>query len=109
MHLRAQISLCCGNTRYLSVRGDGNVRDNIDENNSGSETLTRYDLFVLIMNILLCLCGDQRYSTMSQRTAILGHDLAGGLDNETGLRSSSSFCNRKSMLSIVFLKQRNTE
>jgi len=49
MHLRAQISLCCGNTRYLSVRGDGSIRDNIDENNSGSETLTRYDLFILIM------------------------------------------------------------
>ena len=30
---------------------------------------------------------------MSQRTAILGHDLAGGLDTATGLRSSSSFCN----------------
>ena len=38
---------------------------------------------------------DQRYSTMSHRTAILGQDLAGGLDRETGLRSSNNFCNTK--------------
>ena len=32
---------------------------------------------------------------MSHRTAILGQDLAGGLDRETGLRSSNNFCNTK--------------
>ena len=48
---------------------------------------------------VVVLCGggwDQRYSTMSQRTAILGHDLAGGLDSDTGLRSSSNFCKAES-------------
>ena len=89
----------------IRERGAGSSREYTEENNTGSgsclaglhttqETLTHYDLFIL----LLCLRRDQRYSTMSQRTAILGHDLAGGLDRETGLRSSSNFCNRKSML-----------